>query len=137
MKILLSSADKKNESDEIRKGIGGMRVVGSEVLPNLIRPESYAQEGNEVHRGASRQTLRHTLASTADHVELSGQAREAQRLQQLVQDTPEMRETRVIEVQRALSEKSLPLDGHILAPKLIVEAISTATHRAACSNGAP
>jgi hypothetical protein len=62
---------------------------------------------------------------------LSFQARDVQRLQQLVQDTPEIREARVVEVQRALSERSLPLDGHTVAPKLIFEAIGTTTHRLA------
>ena len=104
-----------------------MRTVGSEMLPNLLRPESSGQERHEIHRGASRQTL----VSTADHVTLSFRARHAQCLQQLVQDTPEIRQARVVDAQRALSERSLPLDGHTLAPKLIFEAISTATHRSA------
>ena len=102
-----------------------MRIVGSEVLPNLLRPEIGVQKKHEIHRGASRQTL----VATADHVDLSFRAQDAQCLQQLVQDAPEMREARVVEAQRALSERSLPLDGHTLAPKLIFEAISTATHR--------
>jgi anti-sigma-28 factor FlgM len=108
-----------------------MRIVGAEVLPHLIRPESCVQEGHEIHQTASQQTSRHTLASTADHVELSFRARDVQRFQQLVQDTPEIREARVVEVQRALSERLLPLDGHIVAPKLIFEAIGTTTHRPA------
>jgi hypothetical protein len=108
-----------------------MRIVGSEVLPHLIRPENCVQEGHEAHRAAPRQTSRHTPAATADHVELSFQARDVQRLQQFVQDTPEIRDARVVEAQRAVSERSLPLDGHTLAPKLIVEAISTASNRPA------
>jgi hypothetical protein len=108
-----------------------MRMVGAEVRPHLIRPESCVQEGHEVHQTASRQTSRHMPASMGDHVELSFRTRDVQRCQQLVQDTPEIREARVVEVQRALSERSLPLDGHTLAPKLIFEAIGTTTHRPA------
>ena len=100
-----------------------MRSIGSEVLPYLIRPDSLVQEGGEVLRGRPGQTGWHASATTADRLELSPQAREVQRLQQLIQNTPEIRQPRVVEAQRALTTRTLPLDGYTLASKLIAEAL--------------
>ena len=108
-----------------------MRCIGSEVLPYLVRPDSLVQEGGEVLRGRPGKTVGHSSAATADRLELSIQAREVRRLDQLIQDTPEIRETRVVEAQRALMALTLPLDGYALASKLISEALFTAASRPA------
>jgi hypothetical protein len=103
-----------------------MRIVGSEVLPDLVQPNSLVQEGGEVFRGAALKTARHAPAATVDHVIWSSQGRDMQHLHQLIQDTPDIREVRVVEAQNALTTQTLPLDGRILAPKLISEALLTA-----------
>jgi hypothetical protein len=108
-----------------------MRSIGSEVLPYLVRPDSLVQEGGEVLRGKSGKTMWRSSATIADRLDLSFQAREVQRLHQLIQDTPEIREPRVAEAQRALAARTLPLDGYTLAPKLISEALLSAASRPA------
>jgi hypothetical protein len=54
-----------------------------------------------------------------------------QRLHQLIRDTPDIREVRVVEAQDALTTQTLPLDGRTLAPKLISEVIITAARHSA------
>lgn len=108
-----------------------MRSIGSEVLPYLVRPESLVQEGGKVLRGKPGQTVWHSSAATADRLELSLQTHEVRRLHQFIQDTPEIRETQVVEARRALMARTLPLDGYTLASKLISEALFTAASRPA------
>jgi hypothetical protein len=108
-----------------------MRCIGSEVLPYFVRPDNLVQEGSEVLCGRPGKTAGHASAATADRLELSIQAREVRRLHQLVKDAPEIRQTRVVEAQRALMEQTLPLDGDTLASKLISEALCTAGSRPA------
>jgi Anti-sigma-28 factor, FlgM len=108
-----------------------MRSIGSAVLPYLVRPDSLVQEGGEDLRGRPRETVWHSSTTTADRLELSLQAREIQRLHQFIQDTPEIREPRVVEAQQALTARTLPLDGYTLASKLISEALHNAASRPA------
>jgi hypothetical protein len=103
-----------------------MRIVASAVLPGLVQPNSLVQEGGEVFRGATLKTARHAPAAAVDHVLWSSQGRDLQRLHQLIQDTPDIREVRVVKAQGALTTQTLPLDGRTLAPKLISEALVTA-----------
>jgi hypothetical protein len=106
-----------------------MRIIGPEVLPYLVRPDSQVQDGGEVGRRTSTRPLHIAPTVSVDHVELSSHARDVQRLHQLIRDTPEVRAPRVAEAQHALTTQTLPLDGQTLAPKLLADALITATSR--------
>jgi hypothetical protein len=103
-----------------------MRTAGSAVLPYFIQSNNLVQESGELFRRAARKNLMPASGAAADHVVWSVQSRDMQRWHQLIRDTPDMREVRIVEAQVALTTQTLPLEGRTLAPKLIAEALSMA-----------
>lgn len=97
-----------------------MRINGQETT-NAPRPEN-AVRSNAVSRTTSAEGVENSSeVSTADRVELSPQARDIQRAQELAQDAPEVRTDRVEEARRALQNGTLNLFGKDLADKLLQE----------------
>lgn len=95
-----------------------MRITGYEAL-NSARHDNVVREGGPVTQGKSPAVTVSTVISGPDRVELSARVRDIQRIQEVVQQTPEMREDRIAEAKTALQSGTLSLGGAELTPKLL------------------
>ena len=95
-----------------------MRITSQDTT-NAPRPEN-AVRSNAVSRTKAAEGVEHSSeVSSADKVELSSQARDIQRAQEVAQEAPEIRADRVEEARRALQNGTLNLHGKDLADKLL------------------
>jgi flagellar biosynthesis anti-sigma factor FlgM len=95
-----------------------MRITGHEAL-NSVRQENAIREGGQVIQGKFREERARTGSAGADRIELSSRARTMRRIQEIVGQTPEIREDRVAEAKAALKSGTLDLGGIALMPKLL------------------
>lgn len=94
-----------------------MRIAGHEAL-NIVRHDNAVREGGLVTQGKSPEATASAAISGTDRVELSARVRDIQRIQEVLQQTPEVREDRVAEAKTALQSGTLSLGGAELTPKL-------------------
>lgn len=98
--------------------------IPSQDAANTLRPEHAVRSTPVLRTGAAAGVERSSGASAADKVELSVQARDLQRAQELAQEAPEVREERVEEARRALQNGTLTLSGRALAESILNEHLS-------------
>jgi len=95
-----------------------MRIAGHEAL-NSVRQDNAIREGGQVTQGKFREETASTASAGADRLELSSRARTIRRIQEILGQTPEIREDRVAEARAALKSGTLDLGGTALTPKLL------------------
>ena len=95
-----------------------MRIAGHEAL-NILRHDNAVRGGGQVTQGKSPEETASAEISGIDRVELSSRARDIQRIQDVLRQTPEIREDRVAEAKAALHSGTLYLGGADLTPKLL------------------
>jgi negative regulator of flagellin synthesis FlgM len=100
-----------------------MRVAGGETSNNAQRPENTVRS-NEVSRTKSSEDVENSSeVAASDKVELSSQARDIQRVRQVAQSAPEIREDKVEAARRAVQSGNLNLQGQDLAEKLLKDSL--------------
>jgi flagellar biosynthesis anti-sigma factor FlgM len=95
-----------------------MRIAGRETL-NSVRQDNAIREGGQVTQGQFREETARTQSAGADRIELSSRARTIRRIQEILGQTPEIREDRVAEARAALKNGMLYLGGTALTQKLL------------------
>jgi flagellar biosynthesis anti-sigma factor FlgM len=95
-----------------------MRIAGHEAL-NSVRQENAIREGGQVIQGKLREETASAESASVDRVELSSHARTIRRIQEILGQTPEVREDRVAKAKAALKSGTLDLGGMVLMPKLL------------------
>ncbi|HEY7494439.1 MAG TPA: flagellar biosynthesis anti-sigma factor FlgM [Candidatus Tectomicrobia bacterium] len=95
-----------------------MRIAGHGSL-NGIRQDNAIREGGQVTQGKFREATASPENAGADRIELSSRARTIRRIQEILGQTPEIREDRIAEARAALKSGTLYLGGTALTPKLL------------------
>ena len=104
-----------------------MRISGYDPSQN-IRPEHSVQGNGAVSRSETVNGRDHVKTpGSTDRVELSARARDLQHAREVVEATPEIREERVTAAQQALENGTLPLQGAVLADKLLSDPLHGVT----------
>jgi len=100
-----------------------MRIDGQEVANSTRRPDNAVRNNTVSHAKSSEGVDNSSEVSTSDKVELSSQARNIQRAQEVAQEAPEIRADRVEQARRALQSGALNLNGQDLAAKLLQDSL--------------
>jgi flagellar biosynthesis anti-sigma factor FlgM len=95
-----------------------MRITGHEAL-NSVGQDNAIRESGQVIHGKFRQDTTGMERAAVDRIELSSRARTIRRIQEILGQTPEIREDRVAEARAALKSGTLDLGGRALMPKLL------------------
>ena len=99
-----------------------MRVSGHD----HIGGEKLVHESNGATKEAQIQQEKNAQVSAPDRVELSSKAKDIQRIKEILEKVPEIRENRVEEAKKALESGTLQLGGKERADKIIRDSLQNA-----------
>ena len=101
-----------------------MRITGQDPSNNTRQAENTLRSTEVRRTRSSNEADSSNEVSTSDRVELSSQARTIQRVREVAQEAPEIRENRVVQSQQALYRGSLQLQGADLAERVLQDNLS-------------
>ena len=90
------------------------------VFPQIKTDNKIQKSGNV----ASGQPVQKSTAVGGDRVELSAGSREVLKMQEILQETPEIRQDKVADLKRQIEEGSYQPDSHQVADKMMWSLLS-------------
>lgn len=102
-----------------------MRVAGYEAAHQPVRPENVVRESGDIAQKTPVRGRQSVEGAATDTVAWSSGAREAERIYEVIQQTPEVRHERIAEAQQALADGMLVLQGQVLADKVIFDPLNS------------
>ncbi|MDH4321478.1 MAG: flagellar biosynthesis anti-sigma factor FlgM [Desulfobulbaceae bacterium] len=95
-----------------------MKLTG--VIPQIKTDNKIQKSGNV----AVETTVQKSTGLGSDRVELSTGSREILRMQEILQETPEVRKEKVAQLKRQIEEGSYQVDSHKVADKMMWSLLS-------------